>query len=359
MLNLKNKELFDIKISLVNNKEFRNTFIISQKEDTEYWDTGFVAFWNTPVLFYELKKAYPDKKFYYVELKELQNVYGVDKQEAIYVEDDKELAQIMSTFKNPKLLINPPYKIGNKIITTCKLACPKAKYSILMPLAQYKQELYKYIKTINFVGGDGFDASITNNNCIVTLAEQPIPTNSYFDFALQSFDQNYIEFYKWNIEHNRGLKFKTCLKATPEDLNINTDFIEINRCCDIIHKHGYYTKYNANYKWNLENKIDRAKWIGSLVKLVLEDDDIPGMAKHNYSLFAYNWTTDKRACLASKVMAGVNAVTVSEEVYMLIPQIDWAHIHINQKELWDKGLYDEAILAEMGLRWEGNKIVRA
>lgn len=362
MLNLKEKELFDKKISIINNKRFRDSFIASQVSDINEWDVGLVALWNTPVLYYELRKAYPNKKFYYIETEALKDVYGVDTEDTIYIKEEEELADIMKKFKNPKLLINPPYSIGGKVIAKCKKVCPEAKYSILMPLAQYKSaevgghRLSDYINTIEFVGGEGFDASITNNNCIVTLSDKPIKTNSYFDFMLQSFDQRYIEFYLWNINNNKGLKFKTCLKAKPEELNINTDFLEINRCCDIIHKHGYYTKFNANYKWNLENNIDYDKWIGSLVKLTFEDTS--GKAKYNYSLFAYNWTNDKRRCLASKTMAGINAVTVSEEVYMFIPQIDWANIHLIQKALWDQGLYDEAVLAEMGLKWDGDTIVR-
>jgi hypothetical protein len=43
---------------------------------------------------------------------------------------------------------------------------------------------------------------------------------------------------------------------------------------------------------------------------------------------------------------------------MLVPQIDWANIHLNQKALWDQGLYDEAVLAEMGLKWDGDTIVK-
>ena len=41
-----------------------------------------------------------------------------------------------------------------------------------------------------------------------------------------------------------------------------------------------------------------------------------------------------------------------------IPQIDWTNIHINQKALWDQGLYDEAVLADMGLKWDGDTIVK-
>ena len=355
MLNLKDKELFDKKISLINNRVFRELYINSQQSDADEWDIGLVALWNTPIMFYELKKQYPNKKFYYIEFEDLKDLYGVNKEEAIYIKDEEELAEIMYTFKNPKLLINPPYSIGNKIITICKQKNPKAKYSILMPLAQYKKDLYKYIKSIKFVGGDGFDASITNNNCIVTLAENAIQTNNYFEFVLKSFDQRYIEFYKWNIEHYIGLTTENCTKYLPEQLNLDLDFIEGSRCVDGLHKHGYHPKSNSTYKWNVNFIIDKDNWLNNIMRI----RHTSKQAKINYSKYAYNYTNDKFNCLESKAMLGLNINGCSGEYFMYIPQIDWDKIHINQKELWDQGLYDEAVLAEMGLKWEGDKIVKA
>jgi hypothetical protein len=46
--------------------------------------------------------------------------------------------------------------------------------------------------------------------------------------------------------------------------------------------------------------------------------------------------------------------SVGPNTRIAIPQLDWSSIHINQKELWDKGLYDEAVLAEMGLKYDSS-----
>ena len=200
MLNLQEKELFDKKISIINNKRFRDSVIASQSSDINEWDVELVALWNTPVLFYELKKAYPNKKFYYVETEVLKDVYGVDTEDTIYIKEEEELADIMKKFKNPKLLINPPYSIGGKVIAKCKKVCPDAKYSILMPLAQYKSaevsshKLCEYINTMEVVGGEGFDASITNNNCICTLLKTPNEAHNYMYWWKESFDPRYKEF---------------------------------------------------------------------------------------------------------------------------------------------------------------------
>ena len=49
--------------------------------------------------------------------------------------------------------------------------------------------------------------------------------------------------------------------------------------------------------------------------------------------------------------------SISGSASFVIPQIDWENIHINQKELWDKGLYDDTVLNEMGLKWNADKTV--
>ena len=39
-----------------------------------------------------MKKAYPEKKFYYVETEALKDVYGVDLEDTIYIKEEEELA---------------------------------------------------------------------------------------------------------------------------------------------------------------------------------------------------------------------------------------------------------------------------
>ena len=79
-------------------------------------------------------------------------------------------------------------------------------------------------------------------------------------------------------------------------------------------------------------------------------------AKQNFSTWWYYGK--KKEKLASKVLLGTNNVHMSGTSYYAIPQIDWTNIHINQKALWDQGLYDEAVLAEMGLKMENGVIVK-
>ena len=358
MLNLKDKELFDKKISLINNKYFRDLYIKSQQEDIDKWDIGLVALWNTPVMFYELKKQYPNKKFYYIEFEDLKDLYGVNKEEAIYIKDEEELAEIMHKFKNPKLLINPPYSIGGKIIAKCKETYPDAKYSILMPFSQYKSaevfrhKLYEYIKTMKVVGGNGFGAVITDNNCIITLLEKPNPNLSFDDLLLQTLDQNYFEYYKWNIEHgcNYFMRQIRGEAAKPENLNIETDFLETIRCSTSQGGSGF-GKGGFGYKWNVEKNTDFSNAFVGVISCP--------SAKFKEILQTIWYSNKKGKSLLSKVIVGTHMDNFVGTGYFALPQFDLTVLPGHQKALWDAGEYDAAVLAEMGLKWEGDKIVKA
>jgi hypothetical protein len=358
---LTNKELFDTKISLINNKSFRDQLLTQHLSDVADCDVIFVALWNTPVLYYEVKKLYPFKEVYYVEFEELRDIYGVEDTAAIYIKEYEEIAYKMNQFKKPKLLINPPYSIGGKIIARCKEVCPEAKYSILMPLAQYKSaevqghKLCEYINTMTLVGGDGFDAHITNNNCITTLLADPVSEHTYLYWWQESFDPRYKEFYQWNINHNRGLVMKSYHGKSLKEFDVDTDFVEMTRYVSYAKGYGYHNKNekSSSYRWNIL-KDTTTKDIGHLGVLKLGS----AIAKENYTKFAYNYTTDKYDCLESKILCGTNMTETSEALFFIIPQIDWDTIHIMQKVLWDAGKYDEAVLSEMGLKWDGDTIVK-
>ena len=81
-------------------------------------------------------------------------------------------------------------------------------------------------------------------------------------------------------------------------------------------------------------------------------------AKDNFCKYAYNYNENKYDCLVSRVLCGANAVSTSNDYFFVIPQIDWSNIHINQKELWNKGDYDNAVLIEMGLKWNNGSIIK-
>ena len=79
-------------------------------------------------------------------------------------------------------------------------------------------------------------------------------------------------------------------------------------------------------------------------------------AKDNFCKYWYNGKRGES--LASKVVLGMHIISIALDYYFFIPQIDWENIHINQKEFWDKGDYDEAVLSEMELKMEKGVLVK-
>ena len=54
-------------------------------------------------------------------------------------------------------------------------------------------------------------------------------------------------------------------------------------------------------------------------------------------------------------MGGLNIPSVDKTHFFWIPQIDWENISNNP--LWKAGNYDNAVLSEMGLKWNADKTV--
>ena len=164
-------------------------------------------------------------------------------------------------------------------------------------------------------------------------------------------DQRYIEFYKWNIENNKNiiLERKDSKSDTPlNGISLENDFVESGRCTAIAGGAGF-GKNGYGYRWNVLRDNVANEWLHCAGIIHFHNKK----AKDNFSKYWYNGK--KGESLASKVILGVHIVSVSAEYFYYIPQIDWENIHINQKELWDKGLYDEAVLAEMHLKWNEDK----
>ena len=132
----------------------------------------------------------------------------------------------------------------------------------------------------------------------------------------------------------------------------NLDFVDIGRCFDAT-SHGHFSGPNSfGYKYNFYLKDWTNKdWGNILCVIHFQSKD----AKDNFRAFAYAGNYQNN--LAARCLSGVKTNMASSEYYFAIPQIDWSKIHINQKELWDKGLYDDAVLNEMGLKFDENGVI--
>ena len=241
--------------------------------------------------------------------------------------------------------MNPPYDIGGKIWDEVRQI--SEDIICLMPLAQYKtNERYKYIKEHTIVDNTLFDAIISSNLCITTCQSKDNGKN-YEDFLFDSFNQNYRSFYEWNRRNDKGLE--VCRKDNKPytDFDIDLDFIIGNRAVDHAHCVSVTGK-GFDYYWNVLRRDYEDKWVSGVVTIHFSSKE----ARNNFTTFVYSKVGEP---LMSKVIKGLNLITVSILTKFAIPQIDWKRI--SDHPLWKEGKYDEAVLDTMGLKWEGEKIV--
>ena len=251
------------------------------------------------------------------------------------------------------MVINPPYAIGNKIIAeVVKHLTDDGKAVVIQPLSQYKnQKLFENIESFELTDPKIFeDAAITKNLCICTNKKAKVNKYTWSTLLFNSFDKRYIKFYQWNVEHNIGLTWKGANYKRPEYFNIDIDFVDCSRWVNEMKGSGYHPKTGFAYAYNVIKNNFENKWGSDLAYLRLSNKQ----AKDNYCKYAYNYSTDKRACLASKTAAGLFVAHANEEVYMLVPQIDWETI--DQHPLWNTDV-DAAVLDVMGLKWNEDKTV--
>lgn len=126
--------------------------------------------------------------------------YTCETAKIIRVEGGDEIMAQLNNMKDEKfdlIIANPPYNMGNKIISNC---VDKAKECVvLMPFSKYKaNELYKHVLSLEIVDPKAFkDATITTNLCVCKLIPNKIE-RTFEELELETFDQKYREFYELN-----------------------------------------------------------------------------------------------------------------------------------------------------------------
>ena len=241
--------------------------------------------------------------------------------------------------------MNPPYSIGGNIWDAVR----KVSENIvcLMPLAQYKtNERYKYINYFEVVNNHSFDAVISGNLCITT-SQSKDNRKTYEDFLFDGFNQNYRSFYEWNRKNYKGLEVCRKDNRPYTDFDIDLDFIIGNRAVDHAHCVSVTGK-GFDYYWNVLRRDYEDKWVSGVVTIHFSSKE----ARNNFTTFVYSKVGEP---FISKVIKGLNLITVSILTKFAIPQIDWENV--SDHPLWKEGKYDEAVLDTMGLKWEGERIV--
>ena len=221
----------------------------------------------------------------------------------------------------------------------------------LMPLSQYKRnELYKHVESFELADPKMFeDAVITENICICEVKKAEVNKFSWNDLRLYGLDQKYIDFYRWNISNTKGITMER--KDSKQDIpfswcRLDTDFVETGRCCASAGGAGFGPD-GYGYRWNVTKQNTNTEWLhcAGVIRFKSKKE------KDNFAKYWYNG--GKFKSLAGKVCIGTNMVSISADYYFFIPQIDWEAI--SDHELWKKGMYDEAVLDTMNLKWNEEK----
>ena len=217
-----------------------------------------------------------------------------------------------------------------------------------MPLSQYKKkELYRHVDSFELADPKLFeDAVVQENLSICTLKKDIADKYTRQGLVLRSVDQRYIEYYKWNIEHNKGLVMRQSKYKPVSYFDTKLDFLETSRCFKPIG--GGFGKKGLGYRWNILHDYSSVNAHNGQIRMPSE------RARDNLAICWYNGDNSRKHLLG-KVIAGVHLDEASSEYYFAIPQIDWENISNNP--LWKAGKYDDAVLNEMGLKWNENGVI--
>ena len=217
-----------------------------------------------------------------------------------------------------------------------------------MPLSYYKKnELYRHVDSFELADPKLFkDAVITENLSICVLKKNIVDKYDWMDLVLKSVDQRYIEYYKWNIENNIGLAMKRASYKPVSYFDTKLDFLETSRCFKSTG--GGFGTNGLGYRWNILKDYSSVNAHNGCIRMPSEQ------ARNNLALCWYSGDNSRKHLLG-RTIAGVHLDEASSEYYFAIPQIDWENISNNP--LWKEGKYDEAVLSEMGLKFDENGVI--
>ena len=247
------------------------------------------------------------------------------------------------------IIANPPYSIGNKIISeTIKHLTDDGKAVVIQPLSQYKQQkLYEHIEQFELADPKQFtDAVITENLNISVVTKGKQNKYNWQELVLESCDQHFRKFYDWNIAKGKYYFMRAIrdeeLEAAKKPENLDTMFFENIRCSSC---GGAGFGINGfGYKWNINKQV---QFTNSFVGVIVF---VNKKQKDNFQKWWYNGKKGKS--LASKVIVGTNNTNFVVSGWFALPQIDWETI--DQHPLWNTDV-DGAVLDVMGLKWNDDK----
>ena len=159
------------------------------------------------------------------------------------------------------IISNPPFSIGNKVITTCLPYCKEAV--VLMPIGSYKKNkrLYQNVETIEMIDFRGFDADI-GSGCSIARLKNDIFETCLSKFELARVDKRFKDFFDLNYlldpiyidNFDAGQAERKRLTY-----DVNTAFVvSLRASTNGVHKSGNDVEYNLHFnpvKLNITTNI--------------------------------------------------------------------------------------------------------
>ena len=242
------------------------------------------------------------------------------------------------------VIANPPYSIGNKIITESMKHCDEAV--VLMPVRDYKSNgLYKMIESIETIDPNMFKGSgayVQHGLSICSLSHDANKFDTWEEAELNSFDPNFRLVYEWNRNHALVRTFtekaqtqNTTYENNP--FNLETDFLA---SCKILSPYNGVYFGGFDYAANVTLDIDTLRrWCANICSIRFSSKQ----EKNNFTTWWYSNKTNSG--LTSKLLFGLNKTTTP--LIAAIPVIDWSKTDVEYT--------DEYVLSQMGLKWNEDK----
>ena len=247
------------------------------------------------------------------------------------------------------VIANPPYEIGNAVITETMKHCNEA--IVLMPIAKYKKNnLYRKIKSTITLSQkyDEFEDAFTNP--IIALLDNNENSKEYLNFIIEEVaDPKFKEFYLFNL-HNSPTYIEHKYMI-PKDYQVDECTFLANMWAP---NGGFARKQDSlEVRWNFSTHLDYKREWDQFCSENFSNVKQTGMTsikfkskieKENFQFWAY--CSSPKDSLMNKVFLGTNHNT-SRPFPECIPSIDWSKTDVIYN--------DEYVLSQMGLKWNENK----
>lgn len=347
MLNLKEKELFDKKISYSDSLFLRCLQKANIPADKKV--VIYLAFWNSPRGYYTCKKLFPKATVKIVEDRKLKDLYNIDVSDIIYIDTEKEKFPMVNELKDIYVIANPPYsKIGAVITKHIIDKVDFKEYINLLPMVDYEkvrnQKVWTHVDLSSVTpcpGAFGEDAAISPLICRISKSKTNDLTADEFRLACLE-NKLTVKYFEENLKRTE-VSFKALEQFPGIDLK-NTIALPLrvksgNHSGEA--KLGKTAKsqfYQINNGYKSTVTTDELKSICCTTITFNTQQEKLNVASLLYSNIGYKF--------ASWLMTGMNRDAFHlREHTMWFPKVDWTRSWTVEEILEDYGYTEDEIKA--------------